>query len=132
MPAQPQMQTAERRQTVRQRSFLRGTISFNNRRSVLDCLIRDLSPYGARLIFSGAVTVSDVLELQIPQKVRTLRAHVLWRHGRELGVAFAQHIPTDGLTEDDLADRVQRLEGEVASLKRLIRQLKATHEFEPD
>ena len=74
----------------RQKSFLRGTIHFNNRRSVLDCLVRDISPYGARLIFSDAVTTPDVLDLYIPQKEQTLRVHVIWRHGEEVGVAFAQ------------------------------------------
>jgi hypothetical protein len=37
-------------------------------RNAVDCLIRDISPYGARLIFSDAVTTPDVLELYIPQK----------------------------------------------------------------
>ena len=65
-------------------------IYFYNRRSVVDCLIRDISPYGARLIFSDAVATPDVLDLYIPQKEQTLRIHVIWRHGQEVGVAFAQ------------------------------------------
>ena len=65
-------------------------IYFNNRRNAVDCLIRDISPYGARLIFSDAVTTPDVLDLYIPQKEQTLRVHVIWRHGQEVGVAFAQ------------------------------------------
>ena len=47
-----EVRTTERRRIPRQKSFLRGMIYFNNRRSVADCLIRDISPYGARLIFS--------------------------------------------------------------------------------
>lgn len=135
MSAQPQLHTVERRRTTRQKSFLRGVIHFNNRKSVLDCLVRDISPYGARLIFSGAITIPDVLDLHIAQKEQTLRAHVIWRHGREVGVAFAQHIAMEGFVEGgDLADRVQRLETEIAALKRLLRQFKADNarEFEPD
>ena len=135
MPAQPQRQSAERRRTPRQKSFLRGTIHLNNRRSALDCLIRDISPYGARLIFSVAVTLPDVLELHIPQKEQTTRAHVIWRHGQEVGVAFAQHVAMEEITQDsDLSERVHRLETEVATLKRLVRQMRAsaTHEFEAD
>src|SRR4051795_9751840 len=90
MANEPANRTAERRRIARQKSFLRGAIHFNNRRTVVDCLIRDISPYGARLIFSDAVTTPDVLELYIPQKEQTLRAHVIWRHGQEVGVAFAQ------------------------------------------
>lgn len=127
MAAQPQRLTVERRKVSRHKSFLRGTINLNNRQSVLDCLIRDISPYGARLIFSGAMTVPDRLELHIPQKDQTLHAQVIWRHGREVSVAFAQYVTIDGVTEDGkLDERVQRLEAEVASLKRLLRQMRSS------
>src|SRR3954447_10183054 len=89
----------ERRRITRQKSFLRGSIHFNNRRSVVDCLIRDISPYGARLIFSDAVTTPDVLDLYIPQKEQTLRVHVIWRHGQEAGVAFPQATQLDPAAE---------------------------------
>jgi hypothetical protein len=117
--------TAERRRVARQKSFLRGTIYFNHRHSVLDCLIRDISPYGARLVFSVAVGTPDTLELCIPQKEKTLRAHVIWRHGRELGVTFAQIMEMDQFGETDLSERVARLETEVADLKRMLKKLKA-------
>src|SRR5687767_4174651 len=78
----------ERRIAQRQKSFLRGCIYFNNRRSAADCLIRDISDTGARLIFSSAIAIPDVVDLYIPQKEQTLRVHVQWRHGDELGVAF--------------------------------------------
>ena len=60
----------ERRRSSRRKSFLRGCIYFNNRRSAIDCLVRDLSAAGARLIFSAAVNVPDVVDLYIPQKER--------------------------------------------------------------
>jgi hypothetical protein len=44
---------AERRRSVRKKSFLRGCVYFNKRRSAIDCLIRDISDQGARIIFSG-------------------------------------------------------------------------------
>lgn len=124
---------AERRRIARQKSFLRGTIHFNNRRSVADCLIRDISPFGARLTFGGTVTTPDVLELHIPQKEQTLRVHVMWRHGTEIGVAFAQaatpeQSPTalaSGMVAGQtLAERVERLEAEVATLKRALKKMK--------
>jgi hypothetical protein len=119
--------TVERRRVTRQKSFLRGLVHFNDRRSVLDCLVRDISPYGARLIFSDVVGTPDALDLHIPQKEQTLRTHVIWRHGREVGVAFAEILEVDPRTESpgDLAERVARLEAEVTSLKRLLRKLKA-------
>src|SRR5947199_10779317 len=90
MSDQAERRTVERRRIARQKSFLRGMIYFNNRRNAVDCLVRDISPYGARLIFSDAVTTPDALDLYIPQKEQTLRVHVIWRLGQEVGVAFAQ------------------------------------------
>src|SRR3954466_10000972 len=123
-----EQRTAERRRIARQKSFLRGMIYFNNRRNAVDCLVRDISPYGARLIFSDAVTTPDVLDLYIPQKEQTLRSHVIWRHGKEVGVAFAQAVQMEPAAEQPggpglspgqaLAERVARLEMEIVGLKR--------------
>lgn len=124
---------AERRGLPRQKSFLRGCIYFNNRRSVLDCLVRDLSDDGARIIFSHTVNVPDVVELYIPQREQTLRAHVKWRRGDDVGLDFTNRAaaaaaaaaassaaPTDG----ELGKRVSQLEAEVMALKRTVRQIK--------
>jgi len=133
MSSATEPRAVERRRTARQKSFLRGMIYFNNRRNVVDCLIRDISPYGARLIFSDAVTTPDVLELYIPQKEQTLRVHAIWRHGQEVGVAFAQAAHVDPAAEPGdpgsspgqaLAERVARLEMEIAGLKRILKKMK--------
>ena len=131
MPNEPAYPTVERRRIVRQKSFLRGMIHFNNNRNVVDCLIRDISTYGARLIFSDAVTTPDVFDLHIPQKEQTLRIHVIWRHGKEVGVAFAQATQVDPAAEAGepgsnaaLAERVARLEMEIAGLKRILKKMK--------
>jgi hypothetical protein len=116
---------SERRRAARKKSFLRGVFYFNMRRSVADCLIRDISEEGARIIFSDTVSIPDIVELYIPQKEQTLRAHVQWRHGNELGVTFGDEpeaaAPTD---PGDLAMRVAQLETEVAALRRMLKRLK--------
>jgi hypothetical protein len=132
--AETEQRTAERRRIARQKSFLRGMIYFNNRRNAVDCLVRDISPYGARLIFSDAISTPDVLDLYIPQKEQTLRVHVIWRHGQEVGVAFAQAAQVDPLAEQPsdpgsspgqgLAERVARLEIEILGLKRILKKMK--------
>jgi uncharacterized protein YceH (UPF0502 family) len=119
---------SERRTSARQKSFLRGSIQFNNRRTVIDCLVRDISATGARLIFSDSVSVPDVVELYIPQKEQTLRAHVQWRRGDELGVAFAKGAQAPAPTrpvDGELAERVEKLEAEIAALKKMFKRLKA-------
>lgn len=118
----------ERRNTSRRKSFLRGRIYFNKQRNSVDCLVRDISGEGARLIFSDAVTVPDVVDVYIPQKEQTLRAHVHWREGEELGVTFAPdaapRAPEQLPAAEDLTGRVERLEAELALLKRTLRRLK--------
>jgi PilZ domain len=120
---------SERRIAQRQKSFLRGCIYFNNRRSATDCLIRDISPTGARLIFSDTVTVPDMVDLYIPQKDQMLRAQVQWRHGDEVGVGFPAATKAKpgsaAPAGEDLAERVKNLEAEVAKLKRVLKRLKA-------
>jgi hypothetical protein len=115
----------ERRQSIRKKSFLRGCVYFNNRRNAFDCLIRDLSDDGARIIFSGTVSVPDVVELYIPQKEHTVRSHVQWRHGDEIGLSFDGAASGAIPGSEDLTARVARLESEVASLRRMLKRLKS-------
>jgi hypothetical protein len=118
---------AERRHSTRQKSFLRGCVYFNKRRGAVDCLIRDISDEGARIIFSDTVNVPDVVELYIPQKEQTVRARVQWRHGDEIGLAFPDTArPTGAAPETgELTQRVTKLESEVAALRRILKQLKS-------
>jgi hypothetical protein len=120
---------SERRVAPRQKSFLRGCLYFNNRRSAVDCLIRDISDTGARLIFSSTVAIPDVADLYIPQKEQTLRSHVQWRHGDEVGVTFptVTQAAEPVATEDsgDLNERVQKLESELVALRRVVKRILA-------
>ena len=120
----------ERRAVPRQKSFLQGRIYFNHRRSSFDCLIRDYSEQGARLKFSDAANVPEATELYIPNKEEIHRARVEWRSGNEMGVSFgedvrAPSIAPDAAQQGDLATRVHRLEDEVATLKRLVNELRS-------
>jgi hypothetical protein len=120
---------AERRSSARQKSFLQGRIYFNNRRSSVDCLIRDYSETGAKLKFSESVAVPEAIELYIPNKEEIHRARVQWRSGDEMGIAFGDEVRSPSVVhdagQDDLATRVQTLETEVASLKRALNELRS-------
>jgi hypothetical protein len=116
----------ERRKVPRHKSLLRGCVYFNNRNSTADCMVRDISTHGARLIFKDEVSIPDMVDLSIPQKDQNHRAHIVWRHANEAGVAFL--IPEQAASPVDpgnLAERVQKLEHEIELLKRTIRRLKA-------
>jgi hypothetical protein len=118
----------ERRTLLRKRSFLQGRLYFNNRRSSLDCLVRDISDQGAKLKVSDSIAIPEFVELHIPNKDETYRAKVQWRTGFEIGVTFENEheaapsiVPNAGPA--DLLERVRRLEAEVASLHRKVNEL---------
>lgn len=117
----------ERRHNIRTKAFLRACIYFNNRRSAVDCLVRELSDDGAKVVFSDAVSVPDLIELYIPQKEQTLRARVQWRNAGEMGLEFldAAAGATTSADNADLVHRVQKLEEEVAAMRRMLRRFKA-------
>jgi len=114
----------ERRGSLRNKSFLRGCVYFNKGRTAIDCLIRDLSSQGARIVFSDAVSVPDVVDIYVPQKDQTLRARVKWRRGDEIGLAFPNRIADNPPATGELALRVTKLEDEIALLRRMLRRLK--------
>jgi hypothetical protein len=118
------MEMVERRRVTRQKSFLRGCIYFDKRRGALDCLIRDISDLGARIIFSENVTVPDSVELHIPQRHKTLRAQVQWRRGDEIGLSFPDTERIGPPGTEELMERIVQIETEMASLRKMIKRLK--------
>jgi hypothetical protein len=117
----------EHRSHLRQKTFLQGRVYFNNRRSSLDCIVRDMSDEGARLKVSNSVALPEVVELHIPNRDETYRAKIQWRSGDELGLTFDQKGESPSLVPNapsaDLAGRVRRLEAELATLQRKVHEL---------
>ncbi len=119
----------DRRIATRQRSFLQGRLIFNKGRSSIDCLIRDISETGAKLVFSDSVVIPDIVDLQIPSKNEMRRVRVQRRVGDEVGVAFddlsdaASPSLVPEMTAADLPARVQKLENEFAKLQRKLNEL---------
>jgi hypothetical protein len=117
----------ERRITPRKRSFLKGTVYFNNRMSSIDCVVRDFSDGGARLEFTTIVTLPDSIELYIPTRDQTLQAQVRWRKDTEVGIGFdIGNSPTErSSASGDLEQRVKQLEQDVTKLQRTILDLRS-------
>lgn len=116
----------ERRQATRQKSLLRGLAYLGNSPSAMNCLVRDISDTGARLKFGGPVTAPDTLDLHIPTKNQTLRCKVKWREADEIGVGFINEAGAAPASDDELSQRVARLEAEIATLKQMIKKLQRT------
>src|ERR1022692_1785011 len=111
----------------RQKTFLKGTIYYDNRRGSIECVVRDMSDSGARLTFDHPANVPDNVELFIPNKQQTLRARVQRRAPNEIGIAFevARSLEPRRASDAELQERVETLEAEIAALKRLVAKLKA-------
>jgi hypothetical protein len=125
---------SNRRTSTRQKSFLQGRIYFNNRKSSIDCLIRDLTNEGAKLTFSATIAVPEAIELYIPAKDQYCRAKIHWRHGEDVGAVFvldrvAAPSTAPSIPAADHAGRIQRLEADVAALQRLVRELRAERQL---
>lgn len=78
----------QRRASPRSRTLLKGHIVYNSGVSRMECIVRDLSETGARIVFAQPVKVPPEFELQIPKKKIIRRAQVIWYDGRHHGVMF--------------------------------------------
>jgi hypothetical protein len=114
----------ERRASRRQKSFLRGIVYFDKRRTQMACMVRDLSDSGARIVLSQAIALPDIIELQIPQREEMVSARVQWRRADEIGLAFTRADAAASPRESQLLSRVAELEAEIVALKQTIKRLR--------
>jgi hypothetical protein len=63
-------------------------VVLNNRFSLLDCIVRDLSETGAQVAFAHPVTLPSEVELEVPTKRLSTRARVMWSNGKTHGLMF--------------------------------------------
>jgi hypothetical protein len=78
----------EHRSSPRNRTILQGRVVFNDRFSLIECIVRDLSENGAQIAFSHPISLPSELELEIPKKQLSTRARVMWSNGKVHGLLF--------------------------------------------
>ena len=82
-------QVPERRKVLpRKRTLKKGRIVFNERRSTIDCTVRNLSAQGALLLVATLVGIPDSFDLTIDSDMARHRASVVWKRDGQLGVKF--------------------------------------------
>jgi hypothetical protein len=79
----------ERRKERREKTLIGATVSFNARRSVFDCLIRNISTAGALLEFPDTTLAPTEFELHVRHRDQSFRGTVVWRKQERAGVALA-------------------------------------------
>lgn len=108
----------ERRREQRLRSYLGGEIAFLRRRVTADCIIRNTSDSGAKLIVQNGRLVPDEFELTIPRQQADYRARTRWRRVDEIGVELELMHESDAPIPLAWARKLKRLEAENAGLRR--------------
>jgi hypothetical protein len=78
----------DRRGEQRQRTLKTGKIIFNNKTSVIDCIVRNQTNAGARLKVVSVIGIPEEFSLRIMNNPAR-RCRTIWRSEYELGVAFA-------------------------------------------
>jgi hypothetical protein len=79
----------EKRNATRQKAFTAAHVHFNRGNSTYEALVRNVSSTGARLKFGDVIELPAEFELRVGKDGSYQKAHVAWRHGFEIGVAFA-------------------------------------------
>jgi hypothetical protein len=77
----------EKRSVPRHRVLKGAIIVFNERRSTIDCTVRNLSTMGALLVVTSVVGVPDTFDLQISDGAKH-SCRVVRRTPTQLGIEF--------------------------------------------
>ena len=77
----------DNRQTVRMRRLKEGRVIFNKRQSVMSCIVRDASKFGARLTIGEPYLVPHEFEFLIAGE-DPKPARKIWIRDNEMGVEF--------------------------------------------
>jgi PilZ domain len=78
----------ERRKHLHHWALKSGKIAFNQRASVVDCTIRDLSETGACLHVASTIGIPDNFELLFEVDKQYRGCRIVWRSENKIGVAF--------------------------------------------
>lgn len=112
----------ERRRHPRSRSLLGAIIAFNDRFSSMNCVVRNLSPEGARIVLDGTATIPAEFDLTITRGGKSYRARMVWRTDGAAGVRFCD-AAASGVIPLEWARRLRASERTNEDLRRRIAQL---------
>ena len=124
-------QQMEKREAPRHKCFLRAFVYVEGYGTAIECIVRELSDIGARLAFSNRRDFSEFIDLHIPIRGQSYHSKVQWQEDEEIGVAF--HATTNTNMAGIAIDRrVDRLESEIAMLKKGLKRLQKDPDPKPE
>jgi len=108
----------ERRQHPRMPTYLGAQITTDHKLVAIDCVVRNMSGKGAKLLVPSTTLIPDEFVLQITSRETAYRVRPRWRRHRALGVEVvplaADHAPVPIAA----ARHIRQLEAENAALRR--------------
>ena len=116
----------EQRQTLRSRVIYNGVVAFNERRSTIECIVRNFSDDGAKIEFENPALLPDEIDLLIPKKNCTFRAKMVSASSNQAGSTFRSVSRNEPIALD-MARRLRRCEFERRELQSRIAQLLSEH-----
>ena len=97
--------TPNRRSANRSRTYKAGKIISLNFAMTFDCLVRDMSPSGARLAIDSVLGLPAEFFFFLPGDRLVARARIAWRAPAQVGIQFLEALvppkehPTPGLAK---------------------------------
>ena len=107
----------ERRTLQRDRTLLSAKVVFNNGRSTMDCLVRNLSTEGACVQVESTVGLPTEVDLVIANDSDPRPCNVIWQSANRVGLSFKQHQASQQLTKDEANLTPDLLRGEMLALR---------------
>ena len=101
----------ERRNCERSKVFLGAQLRVSEYFEPAECVVRDISAFGARLQLRDGRNLPRNVNLFIPSRNVRVTADVTWRHDNFVGVAFvsiAAPASPDGVTQEPLPRALRR------------------------
>jgi hypothetical protein len=80
----------ERRKAQRHKTYKAARIAFDDRRAVINCLVKNLSDAGACIAVESPVGIPDTFNLVFDSSEPVRSCHVIWRTAKQIGVEFQQ------------------------------------------
>lgn len=112
----------ERRRHPRGKTLYGGIVAFNSRCSTVDCVVRNFSAAGAKIVLATPVLLPHAFDLTIARKEASYRARLVWRNSLEIGMRFVADSESNVLSLD-VARKVKTQKAQIETLRRRIAEL---------
>jgi hypothetical protein len=108
----------DQRKEARLPAFLGAVISYKHKFWRADCIVKNTSDGGVKLLAPNLPTIPDKFDLTIPQRNLECSVRLKWRRDGELGVAIEHSQPLADTNDELRRDRrTARLKRENAMLR---------------